>query len=118
MADTRQIERCTTAGIDVQMHLQQLAEAVDDERWEAARHRLADVLVDAGAMQSCGIASDRGEVVRHSWEMMPMISGRSSSGDDRASSLNKTAEISLALIDTTPSNLTHLMLEEFGPDSI
>jgi hypothetical protein len=115
MAETEQIRQCAMAGINTQMHLQQLAEAVDDERGEAARRYLAEVLIDAGSMEGCGLEFERDEVLRHSWELMPLISP---GVGDRPAAINKVAEISLALIDTTPENLTQLMFEEFGPDSI
>lgn len=108
MVDTEQIERCTTAGIEVQQHLQHLTNAIDDGTGEAARHYLASVLVDAGAMHSCGIEFDRGEVERLAWELMPLIS---SGVTDEAEAIDKTALISLELIDTTPSNLEQLVLD-------
>jgi hypothetical protein len=66
-------------------------------------------------MEGCGLEFERDEVLRHSWELMPLISP---GVGDRPAAINKVAEISLALIDTTPENLTQMMFEEFGPDSI
>lgn len=110
MTDMERIRRCTTAGIDVQTHLQSLVDAIDDERGEAARHHLADVLVDIGAMQSCGIEVDRGEAVRHAWELMPLISP---GVDNRVDALEKAAELALSL-EITPSNLVRLAEEQLN----